>query len=255
MRIEEISSDRLTRREGEHFLLLQEGRLLPVIPVASDMRLEQSICPILIIATAGQVVALIVEEIVDVVEESLFFQHKAPEPGVIGTVCIGDHIVDILDAGYFIGAADPKALARGSDLRPRILFVDDRLYFRDMLAPVLLAAGYEVTSASSGKEALAFVEQGLPVHAVVTDIDMPEMDGYALARTLLQSPGRQDLPIIALAPQATAQVIEAAARCGIRAVVGKFDRRGLTEAVDRLLDGVSASNDRIERRVMVEIAA
>ncbi len=255
VRIEEISSDRLTRREGEHFLLLQEGRLLPVIPVASDMRMEKSLCPILIIATAGQVVALIVEEIVDVVEEALFFQHKAAEPGVIGTVSIGDHIVDILDAGHFIGAADPKALARGSDLRPRILLVDDRLYFRDMLAPVLLAAGYEVTSASSGKEALAFVEQGLSVHAVVTDIDMPEMDGYALARTLLQSPGRQDLPIIALAPQATAQVIEAAARCGIRAVVGKFDRRGLTEAVDRLLDGVSASNDRIERRVMVEIAA
>lgn len=254
-RIEEISSDRLTRRDGQHFLLLQHGRLLPVIPLASDARIDSGRCPILIIATAGQIVALLAEEIVDVVETTLFFQHESSEPGIVGTVCIDDRIVDVLDVGHFIGVADPRAISRGSDMRPRILLVDDRVFFRDMLAPVLLAAGYEVTSTGSGKEALALVERGLGVHAVVTDIDMPDMDGYALARHLLQLPGYQDLPIIALAPQATGRVVEAAARSGIRAIVGKFDRRALTDAVDRLLDGVSASDERIERRSMAEIAA
>lgn len=254
-RIEEIPSDRLTRRDGQHFLLLQHGRLLPVIPLASDARIDSGRCPILIIATAGQIVALLAEEIVDVVETTLFFQHKSGEPGIVGTVCIDDSIVDVLDVGHFIGVADPRAISRGSDMRPRILLVDDRVFFRDMLAPVLLAAGYEVTSAGSGKEAVALVERGLGVHAVVTDIDMPDMDGYALARHLLQLPGYQDLPIIALAPQATGRVVEAAARSGIRAIVGKFDRRALTDAVDRLLDGVSVSDERIERRSMAEIAA
>ncbi len=254
-RIEEIPFNCLTRREGQHFLLLQQGRLLPVIPLASDMRTDNGLCPILIIAAAGQIVALLVEEIIDVVETALFFQHNGDEPGVVGTVCIEDRIVDIMDVGHFIGVADPRAISRGSDLRPRILLVDDRLFFRDMLAPVLLAAGYEVTSASSGREALALIEQGLGVHAVVTDIDMPEMDGYALARTLLQMKGLEDLPIIALAPQATGRVVEAAARSGIRAIVGKFDRRALTDSVNRQLGGVSASDDRIERRSMAEIAA
>ncbi|MGJ0506733.1 MAG: hybrid sensor histidine kinase/response regulator [Methylocystis sp.] len=254
MRIEEVAADRLTRA-GDGFLILQEGRLLPVVPAAPDLRLDKSRLPILILASAGQVVALLVEEIVDVVEEALEFQKKGAEPGVVGTVSIRDSIVDVLDAGYFIGSADPSALTRGSNLRPRILLVDDRLFFRDMLAPVLLAAGYEVTSASSGREALALVERGLRVHAVVTDIDMPDMDGYALARALLQAPGRADLPIIALASQSTAAALEAASRCGMRAVVGKFDRRALTQTVDRLLEGVSASTDDIERRLMAEVAA
>jgi AmiR/NasT family two-component response regulator len=63
------------------------------------------------------------------------------------------------------------------------------------------------------------------------------------------------MPIIALVAKPSASVIDAAARCGVRAVVGKFDRRGLTDAVDRLLENVSASDDSIERRVMAEIAA
>lgn len=255
MRIEEISSDRLTRRGDAHFLLLQEGRLLPVVPAAPGMRIESRHYPLLIVATAGQVVALLADEVVDVLEETLHFQNRGEDPGVIGTVCVDGRIVDILDAGHFIAAVDPRAISRGSDLRPRILLVDDRLFFRDLLAPVLLAAGYEVTSAGSGKEALSLVERGLQIHAVVTDIDMPDMDGYTLARALLQSPGRQNLPIVALAAQSSASIIEVAARCGIRAVVGKFDRRALIDAVDRLLEGVSTSHEGIERRLMAEIAA
>lgn len=255
MRIEEIASERLARRDNAHFLLLQEGRLLPVVPAARDMRVAPGNYPLLIIASAGQVVALLVEEIVDVVEEALFFQDSSVDPGVIGTVSVGDRIVDILDVGHFIGSVDPRAITRGSNLRPRILLVDDRLFFRDMLAPVLLAAGYDVTSAASGKEALDLVEHGLRAHVVVTDIDMPEMDGYALARALRERPGNEDMPIIALVAKPSASVIDAAARCGVRAVVGKFDRRGLTDAVDRLLENVSASDDSIERRVMAEIAA
>jgi two-component system chemotaxis sensor kinase CheA len=255
MRIEEIGSERLTRRDDAHFLLLQEGRLLPVVPAARDMRIAQGNYPLLIIASAGQVVALLVEEIVDVVEEALFFQDSSVDPGVVGTVSVDDRIVDILDVGHFIGSVDPRAITRGSNLRPRILLVDDRVFFRDLLAPVLLAAGYDVTSAASGKEALDLVEHGLRAHVVVTDIDMPEMDGYALARALRERPGNEDMPIIALVAKPSASVIDAAARCGVRAVVGKFDRRGLTDAVDRLLENVSASDDSIERRVMAEIAA
>ncbi|QGM98160.1 hybrid sensor histidine kinase/response regulator [Methylocystis parvus] len=254
MRIEEVGADKFSI-SGDGLLMLHEGRLMPIIPTAKDMRLERDSYPVLILAGAGQAMALIAEEIVDVAEEALVFQKKSADPSVIGTVNIGDHIVDILDVAYFIESVDPTVLTRGVNQRPRILLVDDKQFFRDMLAPVLLAAGYEVTTAASGREALALIERGLRVHLAVTDIDMPEMDGYALSRALLQAPGLENLPIVALAPQRTASAVEVATLCGARAVVGKFDRRALVETVDELLKEVSSAGDEIERRIMAEIAA
>lgn len=254
MRIEEVEADRFAP-SGDGYLMLHEGRLLPILPAAKDMRLDKPAYPVLVLAGAGQAIALLAEEIVDVAEEALVFQNQSADPSVIGTVNMNDRIVDVLDVAYFIESVDPSVLTRGVNHRPRILLIDDKQFFRDMLAPILLAAGYEVTTAASGHEALALVERGFRFHLAVTDIDMPEMNGYALARALLQSPGLENLPIVALAPQKTTSAVEVAALCGVRAVVGKFDRRTLVETVNALLEGVSSAGDEIERRVMAEIAA
>ncbi len=254
MRIEEVEAKRFAR-SGDGYLMLHEGRLLPIIPAAAGISLDRATYPVLILAGAGQAIALLAEEIVDVAEEALVFQKRSADPSIIGTVNINDAIVDVLDVAYFIESVDPSVLTRGVNQRPRVLLVDDKQFFRDMLAPVLLAAGYEVSTAASGKEALSLLERGLRIHAAVTDIDMPEMDGYAFARALLQSPGLANLPVIALAPQKTASAVEVATLCGVRAVVGKFDRRALVETIDQFLKGVSSSGDEIERRVKAEIAA
>ncbi|MBL1258753.1 hybrid sensor histidine kinase/response regulator [Methylocystis sp. Sn-Cys] len=255
MRIEEVTADRFVP-SGDGYAMLYEKRLLPVFPAATDMRLDASRdYPILVLAGAGQATAIVVDEVIDVVEEELSFQKKGADPRIIGTVSMNGCIVDVLDVAYFIEMADPGVLTRGVNQRPRVLLVDDKQFFRDMLAPVLLAAGYDVTTAASGREALALVERGLRIDAAVTDIDMPDMDGYALARALLQTPGRADLPIVALAPQKTAKALEAATLCGVRALVGKFDRRALVETLGALLDGVAASGEQIERRIMAEAAA
>jgi len=254
MRIEEAETERFVV-SGDSFLMLHEGRLLPIIPAAQDIRLEKPAYPILILAGAGQAIALLVEEIVDIAEEALVFQTKSADPSVIGTVSLQERVVEILDVAYFIECANPSVVMRGVNQRPRILLVDDKQFFRDMLGPVLLAAGYEVTTAGSGREALAMVESGLRIHAAVTDIDMPEMDGYAFARELLLAPGLEKLPIIALAPQKTTRAMEAAELCGICAVVGKFDRRALVATIDEMLKSVAPNSDDIERRIMSEMAA
>jgi two-component system chemotaxis sensor kinase CheA len=254
MRIEEVETERFVPA-GDSYLMLHDARLLPIVPAANDVTLDKPSYPILILAGAGQAIALLVDEIVDVVEESLDFQTKSSDPSVIGVVNMSGRVVDVLDVAYYIERVDPTVVTRGVNERPRVLLVDDKQFFRDMLGPVLLAAGYEVTTAASGREALALVERGLRIHAAITDIDMPEMDGYALARALLQAPGMENLPIIALAPQKTPSIVEAATMCGVRAVVGKFDRRALVRSVDEFLGGVATSGDDIERRIMAEMAA
>jgi two-component system chemotaxis sensor kinase CheA len=254
LRIEEVESDRLVASNGA-YVMAYHDRLLAVIPATSDIALDRAAYPILVLSGAGQAMGLLVEEIVDVADEHLDLQTEKSSPHLLGSLQLDGTVVDFLDATYFMKLACPTAIARGVSDRFKILLVDDKPFFRDMLTPILLAAGYDVTSASSGQEALSFVQKGLSVHAVVTDIDMPEMDGYSLARALHRLEGLADLPIVALTAQATPSIVAAAKACGIKAVAGKFDRQALLDIVARLLDSAEATPQDIERRIMSELAA
>ena len=254
MRIEEIPAEAL-KPAGDAFVILHEDRLLPVIPASAAMTLRKAAYPLLILAGAGQALGLLVDEIIDVAEHHLALQSAGPDPRILGAFSFDNEIVELLDITYFLNTINPDALARGVNQRLRILLVDDKLFFRDMLGLVLTAANYDVTSAASARDALALLDKGLKADAVVTDIDMPEMDGYALAIELRQRPEFARAPLVALAPQATDAVRDAARNCGVDAIAGKFDRRALVDIVDGLLRAASTSPQDIERRRMTELAA
>jgi len=254
MRIEEVDGARLAR-SGDVHVLPYEGRLLPIFRAANDMTIEARAYPILVLAGAGQAVGVLVDEIIDVIEEALEPQLTGVDDRIVGLVNLRGQTVELLDMTYFINRADPGALARGVNQRPRILLVDDKQFFRDMLSPALCAAGFEVTAYASGVEALALIEEGMKIDILVTDIDMPDMDGYSLTRQLLAQEGCANIPVVALASQATASIREAARACGARAVVGKFDRRALVDVVDSFRKLTPTIAQEIEQRLMTEIAA
>ena len=80
-----------------------------------------------------------------------------------------------------------------------ILLVDDSAFFRELLAPLIKAAGYQVVAVGSAAEALRALKSGTRFDLVVTDIEMPDMDGFGLAEAMRGTPGTAAIPIIALA--------------------------------------------------------
>ncbi|HEY8063314.1 MAG TPA: hybrid sensor histidine kinase/response regulator [Methylosinus sp.] len=254
LRIEDVPRERLIASDGA-FVMAYRDSLLPIIPATADMSLDRPSCPILVLSGAGQSMGLLIEDIVDVTDEILDLRRESNSPHILGSIQLGGEIVEFLDATYFMRIACPAALARGVNKRHRILLVDDKAFFRDMLAPILGSAGYDVTTAASAPEALSFLRKGLSVEAVVTDTDMPEMDGYNFARALHALPGLAELPVVALAAQAAPSVLAAAKACGIAAVTGKFDRRALIECVGSLLDKTDTAPRDLELRIMSELAA
>lgn len=78
-----------------------------------------------------------------------------------------------------------------------ILVVDDSASIREMVSFTLKSAGYEVVTASDGVEALEFA-QGKAVKLVVTDINMPNMDGITLIKELRKLDSYQFVPILTL---------------------------------------------------------
>jgi two-component system chemotaxis sensor kinase CheA len=253
-RIETVSGARVMTADGLG-VTQHRGRLMPLVPVGDIAHETRDEWPVLVVGVGGEPMGLLVSEIVDIVEDHLDIQIAGGTAGIVGTANIRGEPTDILDVAHYMRIARPKAFERGHARRFRVLLIDDKLFFRDMLAPVISAAGYEVSTAASGSDALALFGKGAVFDAVVTDVDMPDMDGYRLAQKILEDPQRRSLPILALDAHAAPAVRHAAQAAGMRGAVGKFDRAALVAALAAMLDADAFNVHAIETRLIAEAAA
>lgn len=253
-RIETLGGTLATTADGL-FVTQHQGRLMPLVPVGDVAYDGNAEWPVLVVGVGGEPTGLLVSEIVDIVEDHLDIQIAGGAAGIVGTANIRGEPTDILDVTHYMRIARPEAFERGHTRRFRVLLIDDKLFFRDMLAPVISAAGYEVSTAASGYEALSLFAKGAVFDAVVTDLDMPDMDGYKLARRILEDPRCRSLPILALDAHAAPTVCRAAEAAGMRGAVGKFDRGALIAALAAMLDAEAFNIQAIEPRHIVEAAA
>lgn len=86
-----------------------------------------------------------------------------------------------------------------------ILAVDDSPSMREMVAFLLRSAGYEVLEADDGEQAMA-IASSRRIDLVLTDQNMPKVDGLGLVRNLRSLPAYRDTPIIILTTEASAEM-------------------------------------------------
>ena len=131
----------------------------------------------------------------------------------------------------------------------RLLVVDDEPNLLRAVAACLKAEAYEVSTARSGHEALLQLAESLP-DLIISDIRMPGMDGYKLARQLRGSPRTALVPIVFLtAKDETADRIEGF-RAGIDAYLTKpFEPEELIAVVNAILHRVERTHSQIARLV------
>jgi len=96
---------------------------------------------------------------------------------------------------------------------------------------VLRAAGYDVQAVGSAEEALILVKKGARFDMIVSDIEMPGMNGFDLAEQLRADPRSATIPIIALSSITSPAAIERGRQAGFHDFVAKFDRQGLIAAL------------------------
>ena len=117
-----------------------------------------------------------------------------------------------------------------------ILVVDDALTVRELQRSILERAGFEVRLASDGIEALALLADA-PADLVLTDVEMPRMDGFQLTEAIRALPSLANVPIIVLTSRASEEDRQRGLEAGADGYIIKsaFDEAGLLAAVDRLL--------------------
>ncbi len=87
-----------------------------------------------------------------------------------------------------------------SDGPPKILVVDDNRLVRELVRDTFLEAGFDVIDASNGREAVERIASNRP-DLVVTDVNMPELDGWGLCEALKSDPDTREIPLVFLAAQ------------------------------------------------------
>jgi two-component system chemotaxis sensor kinase CheA len=166
-------------------------------------------------------------------------------PGYLGAAILGDGgIVLILDPATLVRRAVMPSTAARSSTRgaaprsaPRILVVDDQFTVRELQRSILGAAGYIVETACDGREALDTLRGGGQFELVVTDLQMPRMDGLELLTAIRASGEHAQLPVVVVTSQGTPEDRARGAQAGADAYVVKdeFDQRALLATIADLI--------------------
>jgi two-component system chemotaxis sensor kinase CheA len=234
-RLEEIDCRMIEVSNGRQ-MVQYRGHLMPLMHFGDDAPAKRDgVQPLLVCSDGERSVGFAVDEIVDIVQEKLDIQVTSERAGALGSAIVRGQATEVVDIGHFLPLAYADWFRRADVVtrgrQPALLLVDDSAFFRSMLVPVLKAAGYAVTAVAGGYEALAFLKQGRSVDVLVTDIDMPDMDGFTLAEAVRDEPRFQDIPIIALSSINSPEAIERGRRVGFHDYVAKFDRQSLIAAL------------------------
>jgi two-component system chemotaxis sensor kinase CheA len=233
-RLEEIAVDKIELSNGRYMVQYRE-QLMPLVQMAGVTVQSSGSQPILVFADDGRSMGLVVDEIIDIVEERLNIEVAGSQDGILGSAVIKGQATEVIDVGHFLPMAFADWFSR-KEMRPSssaqsVLLVDDSAFFRNMLAPVLKAAGYKVRTAPNAQEGLAALRSGQAFDVVLTDIEMPDMNGFEFAEHIRSDNNLGRMPIIALSAMVSPAAIERGRQAGFHDYVAKFDRPGLIAAL------------------------
>jgi CheY-like chemotaxis protein/HPt (histidine-containing phosphotransfer) domain-containing protein len=100
------------------------------------------------------------------------------------------------EAAAIAATHHPLFEAQAATERPKVLVVDDSMTLRRLQTRVLESAGYRVATANDGLQALEALESDTEITMLVTDVDMPELDGFALVERVRANSRFASLPVV-----------------------------------------------------------
>jgi len=232
--IENVGKLRTCKYRDRSLTLFRVDDVTSVFPLQEALQYT-----IAVFEVGGEEHGLLVNEIVDNVEISVHFnEFPYKQPGILGSSRVQDRLTLLGDLYEIVEIMMPEWVDKhkntGDDSSScKVLVVDDSRFFVKQISEFLEEAGYETLTAENGEEALAVLAENDSVDVVVTDIEMPVMDGWELTRRIRGSETLKDIPIVALTVMAGSETEEKGKALGINEYLIKLDKEKTLEVMKK----------------------
>jgi two-component system chemotaxis sensor kinase CheA len=261
-RLESIDASRVEMFGGTRSMQYRD-RQLPLFALKDVARVgdiaDDAERVVLVVEAGGREVGLLAAMPVDIVDTTVTVDTTHRQPGISGTCILRNRTTLIVDidelagvarpsgpAGHFPAAstehlASPQAgAARAAG--PAILLAEDSDFFRAQMQRLLLEDGYTVLAAPDGQAAWELLlKHQHEVRLVVTDIEMPRLNGLELTRRIRSEPAVSAIPIIAVTTLADEDDTARGRAAGVDYYQVKLDKERLLETVRLALSRLPAS--------------
>jgi len=239
-RIERVSASEV-REIGGRLVWERTDCIMPLIRPQDVIRARE-IAPaprymVMVTRVGGHELGLLAPGIHDILETELHLETELKEPGVFGSFQHEGRVVRLLDFAIMAGKADDQRCPQGADDSgppppARILFAEDSRFFREQTCNFLKSQGMQVTACEDGLEAWKTLEASSePFDIVLTDIEMPVMNGLEFTRKIKSDSRFSNLPVIALTSLSGESDISRGQLSGVDDYQVKLDKKGLIQAI------------------------
>ena len=198
---------------------------------------------VIVFSVGSREVGLIVSQIVDTIDTSVAVdQITFLQPGILGSAILHEETTLLVDLFGVVGAVVPEWVTKVSgevaekNAQVTILIVEDSKFFLNQIASFITEAGYHVLTAEDGKIALDVMHENVgKVDLILTDIEMPNMDGLAFTRAVREDGRFEQLPVVAVTSVAGEAAEKRGLDAGIDAYLIKLDREQILNTVSHYL--------------------
>jgi two-component system chemotaxis sensor kinase CheA len=238
---------------GRDVLLLPGAAPIPVASLAETLGQPRSAAPrpekvsAVILTAAEQKVAFVVDQFLteqEVLVKSLGTRLRRMRHVTAATLLASGQVALVLNAASVIRTALSRTSRRfAADAAPavvpqrrRLLVVEDSLTTRSLMKSILESAGYEILVAVDGEQAWRLLAEE-PADLVVTDVEMPQMDGFQLTAAIRSSERLAELPVVLLTARGSDTDKRRGLEVGASAYLVKsgFDQQNLLQTIRQLL--------------------
>jgi two-component system chemotaxis sensor kinase CheA len=244
-RLEEFNAEDI-EYSGDQEVIRYRGKILPLINVNSELEYPSSdkskVLSVVVIERAGTLYGLVVNAIMDTLSTTL----DVTEPikfhqGIIGNINTEKELVVVIDPYQIIDKSfgvihKPQInVSSGYKNLKKVLLVEDTVFFRKMIKGLLEKNGFEVLIAQDGKEAIDVLNSlDGSIQLIISDIEMPRMNGFQMARAIRGNVHYKNLAMIAVSSRADQNYKDEGIKAGFDLYLEKLCPEILLAAISEL---------------------
>jgi len=254
-RLEDIAASDIEYSDGRPVIQYRDT-LMPLVAFDDRIQFPKEGRLSLIVFSEGddQSMGLLIENVDDIVDDYMKQDLNSQHTNVLGSAVIAGKATEIINVSYYLDKAFGDWYKRknitGGDSETKIrapkklLLIDDSQFFANLVTPMLTLSGYNVTMVQSAQKALDMCEQGEDFDLIISDIEMPDINGYEFVQRARETENWKDKPILALSSLSEEQDIKKGMEAGFTAYLSKTDRDKLVEQIEAFLTTGSVSSSK-----------